>query len=205
MDRKKPESESYLDDSVIVLLLWSENQMEQNQGIQHLLSKHGDKVLSVLRAKFRDSLDWDEIQDVFSEALLIVWKKRDTFDEQCALLPWFMKIARNCALQRLRRRKITSVELPNDLESDDPLPEESDHLEFAATILDEVYRIIETDLSELQRCIVLADLETNDVVNTTKALAIQWNRPASSIRTERARAHNKIEQILAKNGYRERI
>jgi RNA polymerase sigma factor (sigma-70 family) len=77
-------------------------------------------VLKQLRAM----LDRDSADDAFQETFLRALRAYPTLEHGRHLRAWALAIARNVALDALRRRRLTSTDVP-DLESvDEPLPYE---------------------------------------------------------------------------------
>jgi RNA polymerase sigma factor (sigma-70 family) len=77
-------------------------------------------VLKQLRAM----LDRDAAEDAFQETFLRALRAYPTLEHGRHLRAWALAIARNVALDALRRRRLTSTDVP-DLESvDEPLPYE---------------------------------------------------------------------------------
>jgi RNA polymerase sigma factor (sigma-70 family) len=77
-------------------------------------------VLKQLRAM----LDRDTADDAFQETFLRALRAYPTLEHGRHLRAWALAIARNVALDALRRRRLTSTDVP-DLESvDEPLPYE---------------------------------------------------------------------------------
>jgi RNA polymerase sigma factor (sigma-70 family) len=80
-------------------------------------------VLKQLRAM----LDRDSADDAFQETFLRALRAYPTLEHGRHLRAWALAIARNVALDALRRRRLTSTDVP-DLESvDEPLPYEEIH------------------------------------------------------------------------------
>jgi RNA polymerase sigma factor (sigma-70 family) len=79
-----------------------------------------EPVLKQLRAM----LDRDAADDAFQETFLRALRAYPTLEHGRHLRTWALAIARNVALDALRRRRLTSADVP-DLESvDEPLPYE---------------------------------------------------------------------------------
>jgi RNA polymerase sigma factor (sigma-70 family) len=87
-----------------------------------------DQQGPVLR-QLRAMLGRDAAEDAFQETFLRALRAYPTLEHGRHLRAWALAIARNVALDALRRRRVTSADVP-DLESvDEPLPyEEIRHL-----------------------------------------------------------------------------
>lgn len=74
--------------------------------------------------QLRTMLDRDAAEDAFQETFLRALRAYPTLEHGRHLRAWALAIARNVALDALRRRRLTSTDVP-DLESvDEPLPYE---------------------------------------------------------------------------------
>ncbi len=66
-------------------------------------------LLAVVQAMLSDR---DEAEDVVMEVYAVVWNRvHETSDDYQGLMPWLLRIARNRAIDRLRRRKRTRLRL----------------------------------------------------------------------------------------------
>ena len=75
-------------------------------------------------AQLRGMLGRDAAEDAFQETFLRALRAYPTLTHGLHLRAWALAIARNVAVDALRRRRVTSAEVP-DLESvDEPLPYE---------------------------------------------------------------------------------
>lgn len=83
-----------------------------------------DEEKSVVLAQLRRMLGRDAADDAFQETFLRALRAYPTLEHGRHLRAWALTIARNVALDALRRERATSAEVP-DLESvDEPLPYE---------------------------------------------------------------------------------
>jgi RNA polymerase sigma factor (sigma-70 family) len=83
-----------------------------------------DEEKSVVLAQLRRMLGRDAADDAFQETFLRALRAYSTLEHGRHLRAWALTIARNVALDTLRRDRATSAEVP-DLESvDEPLPYE---------------------------------------------------------------------------------
>jgi RNA polymerase sigma factor (sigma-70 family) len=94
--------------------------MEAVPPFERFYEEQQGPVLRQLRAM----LDRDAAEDAFQETFLRALRAYPTLEHGRHLRAWALAIARNVALDALRRRRLTSAEVP-DLESvDEPLPYE---------------------------------------------------------------------------------
>ena len=87
---------------------------------ERFYEEHRDPVL----AQLRGMLGRDAAEDAFQETFLRALRAYPTLRHGRHLRAWALQIARNVAIDALRRRRVTSADVP-DLESvDEPLPYE---------------------------------------------------------------------------------
>jgi RNA polymerase sigma factor (sigma-70 family) len=70
-----------------------------------ILQTIGPKVESILRMRFSDMLSEADIEDVLSEALLVLWETRGRIGANVPLAGWFYILSRNIAINNLKRRR----------------------------------------------------------------------------------------------------
>lgn len=129
-------------------------------------------LLRGLRASLSNRIrtDLDAItEDFVQEALLKILKSVDTFRGESRFTTWAQKIAIHVAFTELRRRRWKDVSLQDMIETPDgeeytPLiltdPSASPERETTQNdIMDIVYELIETELTERQRTAIVAVLQ----------------------------------------------
>lgn len=91
--------------------------LERNdqQAFELLVRRHQDRIYGFLLSMVRDRATASDLfQDTFVRVIAAMQKQRASYDRQGRWLAWVMRIARNAALDHLRRRKKWQ-----DVESDD--------------------------------------------------------------------------------------
>jgi RNA polymerase sigma factor (sigma-70 family) len=87
------------------------------------IKAYGPKVKGFLRKQFGDQLDQSERDYVFQQSLINFWEKIRTYDtDKGSLRGWWIRIARNAAIDHIRgekRRKTEELDDPADDNSDD--------------------------------------------------------------------------------------
>lgn len=140
----------------------------------------------------------EEARDAAQEIFLRVYTRLDGLLEGQAFLPWLLRLARNCCIDRLRRREVrtpafaVALEEAHGISSTEPSPEES-ALENAALGAREVllYRAL-GELSEKNReVILLKDTQELKLEEIAELLSLPLG-------TVKSRAHRaRIELALA--------
>lgn len=65
----------------------------------------------------------DEADEVLQEAYITVWRRAGSFDaHRASPMTWLITVARNKAIDRLRKHRETLTDEPIELASDDPAP-----------------------------------------------------------------------------------
>ena len=86
---------------------------------EQVLHEHAPKVYSLAYRLLGNEAD---AEDVAQETFLKAFRSFDRFDSRASFSTWIFRIASNCAIDVLRRRK-TRPEIPADVEAADfPLP-----------------------------------------------------------------------------------
>ena len=89
--------------------------------IEHLLRHLGPLMRYIIAPILPDA---GEAEECLSEAAMRVWEKIDRYDpEKSAFTTWLTALTRNLAVDRARRKKPVE-EIPEDIPSDAPTPEE---------------------------------------------------------------------------------
>jgi RNA polymerase sigma-70 factor (ECF subfamily) len=136
----------------------------------------------------------EEARDAAQEIFLRVYTRLDTLAEGQAFLPWLLRLARNCCIDRIRRREVrtpagaVALEDAGGLPSPEPSPEET-ALAGAREVL--LYRAL-GELSEKNReMILLRDTQELKLEEIAELLCLPLG-------TVKSRAHRaRIELALA--------
>lgn len=91
--------------------------------LHELIRRHGRSVRSAVARIVSGSADAEEVvQDVF----LIIWKSAGTFRGQAKVTTWIQTIARNAAVSRRRRDRLTMSLTVRDVHLREPISESCD-------------------------------------------------------------------------------
>ena len=157
-----------------------------------------DEVFDPLQRYFRRRLPADQVDDVLSDTLLVVWRRLDSVPDD-AVLPWCYSVARGCLANHRRSngrrmaltRRLESQPAPaNDPASDDPL------LDLALSRLSESDR-------ELVRLWAWEQLEPREIASVTgltaNAVSLRLTRVKKKLEKEvgrqdrRSAGHIRVE------------
>jgi RNA polymerase sigma-70 factor (ECF subfamily) len=172
-------------------------------GLEQLLRDHGGKVRGALVPAF-GSLGQD-LDDVMSIAAFRAWEGIAGFDsERGTLRGWFFRIARNAAIEHLRRCRRWKPEPPGgdgptrETVSDTEAEGDDRDLGLRARRIDALFQAI-AGLPRLQREVVLADLADSNGT-TTEELAARLGSTPNSILASRSKARRSLRLALQRLG-----
>lgn len=147
-----------------------------------------------------------DAEEVVQDAWMRAWRGLKTFRQDSRLSTWLVRIVRNEALGRLRRKSIDMVELEEAVTSSDQLGESSDN--FADNshndperrlISDHARRELEAEIDRLPEAFrtvfMLRAVDEMDVDDVASVLDI----PKATVRTRYFRARNMLRERLGVN------
>jgi DNA-directed RNA polymerase specialized sigma24 family protein len=165
------------------------------EGVWQLLAAHGGRARLALRRRYAATLDEHQMEVALYDGAL---KALRTFDPaRRSLGGWFLFLADREAINQLRgelpHRRRTVPLGERDFVDHRKLPEE----QFAAAeTVDLLRETIQGRLTELERAVILADLDVGGMANAAR-LAQNLNTTRYSIYAARTRARAKLHQALA--------
>jgi DNA-directed RNA polymerase specialized sigma24 family protein len=168
---------------------------DPQEGVWQLLSAHGGRARQALRRRFGPTLDEHELEIALYDGAL---KALRTFDPaRRSLGGWYLFLADREAINRLRR------ELPHrertvplgERDFVDPRGTPESELDLGET-LRLLRDAIQRQLSEVERAVVLADLDAGGMANAA-CLAGSLKTTRYSIYAARTRARAKLQDALA--------
>ena len=154
----------------------------------------------VLGLLFRILQDEGEAEEVLSDVFVQVWERIDQHDaERGPLVPWVLSIARNKALDALRRRRrwwrkaerwerARSVEAGDDV----PAPDSAEAAVPGWPVHQEVHRALAALPEEQRRVVLLAHFEGL----THSEIARRTGQPLGTVKTRLRMAHAKLAEAL---------
>jgi RNA polymerase sigma-70 factor (ECF subfamily) len=155
---------------------------ERRASFPELVERHGRMVF---RVAYRITGNEADAEDVVQEAFLKAYKAFDRFDERASFSTWIFRIAANCAIDLLRRRR-THPERPADLEDpESPLPDPAALSPETALASSQIGRKLREALGELspqeRTAFVLRHFEGQPTEEIARALGVGANAAKQTV------------------------
>jgi RNA polymerase sigma-70 factor, ECF subfamily len=172
----------------------TDSAQDRRAAFWELVEQHGRLVF---RVAYRITGNEADAEDVVQEAFLKAYKAFDRFDSRASFSTWIFRIAANCAIDVLRRRR-SHPELSADLEdpefpgagSREPSPQ-------TALLSSEIGRHLERALQELspqeRTAVVLRHFEGEPTEEIARVLGVNPNAAKQTV----CRAVRKLRLALA--------
>ncbi|OAI41697.1 hypothetical protein AYO40_02575 [Planctomycetaceae bacterium SCGC AG-212-D15] len=189
------------DDEELALRLMDGDQ----EALRTLIARFGGKVRNILRRRYGDVLQEQEIDSVLNNALFKVWRHARSIDlKRGSLGGWFLRIAQRCAFDLLsgelaHREKVLSLDPESDPVAD--CDDDGDDEEDARTRkrLKDLDDVIDA-LPPLQKAIIKADMAAGSQADNGR-LAARHGTSRNSIYVSRNKAYEAIRKGMRKRGH----
>lgn len=139
--------------------------------------------------------DREEARDASQEVFVKVYKGLDSLKPGAPFLPWLLRLARNCCIDRLRRLKVRTPPRPVpvqealDAASDQPTPEES-WVSGGARKL--VYRAMEALTEKNREILLLHDIQQLKLEEIAQMLGV----PIGTVKSRSNRARIELAKAV---------
>jgi RNA polymerase sigma-70 factor, ECF subfamily len=142
-----------------------------------------------------------DAEEVVQETFLRAYRKLDTFDGRCRLSTWLFRIATNCSLDLLDRRKLHPQLIDADRDEDENAPEERipsdqpdpERLAYNSEIQANIHAALQSLTSVERTAFVLRHVEGH----SCEEIAVALNVRSGTARQSLFRAVGKIREFLA--------
>ena len=148
----------------------------------------------------------EDSEDIIQETFIKAWQKLAKFDTDLSFKTWLFSIARNTAIDKLRKKKTIAFSSLNILDSidnmesggkdfesglkdEEPLPDEI----FEKNESEEKLKNALTELSETERLLIYLHI-TEEL--TFEEIAKITDRPMNTIKSQYRRAISKLRELL---------
>lgn len=161
-----------------------------------LYNRHAQIVYNLLNRIVRDVTTAEEL---LQETFWQVWQKAGQYAEKGAVAAWLYRIARNKALDQLRREKARPRAMENELGTFDQLALHESAEQTTAERLQrqEIYQALENIPGEQRVCLELAYFEGM----SQREIAEYMQTPLGTIKTRMRIGMEKLERLLRAIGY----
>jgi RNA polymerase sigma-70 factor (ECF subfamily) len=150
----------------------------REEAFRELVERHSPMVF---RVAFRITGNESDAEDVVQEAFLKAYRNFDSYDSRASFSTWIYRIASNCAIDVLRRRKRRPEAPPDaadEAASSRPSPQ-------AATLSSEIGRHLTDALAELtaqeRTAFVLRHFEGRPIPEIARALGVRANAAKQTV------------------------
>jgi RNA polymerase sigma-70 factor (ECF subfamily) len=138
--------------------------------------------------------DGEEARDTSQEIFIKMYRHLDEFREASSFLPWMLRLARNCCIDRIRSRNARPQELAaatggTEHPSRDASPEES-MLEEARRVL--FYRALATLTATSREIVLLKDIEELRLAEISTRLGL----PLGTVKSRSNRARSELAKAV---------
>jgi RNA polymerase sigma-70 factor (ECF subfamily) len=153
------------------------------EAFSSLVDLHKDKVINIA---YKLLNNYEAAQDVAQESFIKAYMKLGSFKKQASFMTWLYRVTYNTACNYLRKNKVDSLFLNEELlEGQRETPEETE-------LKDIVNEAVESLPIKLKTVIVLRDYEALSY----KEIAEVIGKPIGTVESRLARAREKLKEML---------
>ncbi|MBU9721941.1 MULTISPECIES: RNA polymerase sigma factor [Bacillaceae] len=167
------------------------DQTHQKKLIQDWYKKHSNDVYKFI---FYFIYDKEQAKDIMQDTFIKAYNNLETFNGENPK-SWLYKIARNLAIDYMRRNKLKAYLTPTISKSLSSTPEESFSLNEQEK---ELYRALEKLKRPYREVIILRKIKELSIMETAQILG--WSE--SKVKTNLSRGLNHLKNQLEKEGFR---
>lgn len=163
--------------SILTLLTRHESKAEAEKAFMAVIEEHRRVIYKV---SYLYALDQDDVNDLYQDIILNLWKSFPQFKGECNLSTWIYRISLNTSISRIRKKPAAkavplteAMLIPSDQQSD---------------LMSDVYGLI-ARLGELDRALILLWLEDRpydeiaDIMGISKGnVAVKLNRVKNKLK-----------------------
>ena len=171
-----------------------------HRAFDEIVNRYSDRIFSFTK---RFLVDEALAEDATQETFIKIWKHKKSFDDNRSFTPWIFQIARNTALDMLRKRKdfsFSQMSAVDDSRFEEGIEDETISLadDFDTSVLHTALEKTLEVLSPDQRSVVLLhDVEglTFEEIGETMA------KPMNTVKSHYRRAILALRKRLTENGF----
>lgn len=163
--------------SILTLLTRRESKAEAEKAFMAVIEEHRRVIYKV---SYLYALDQDDVNDLYQDIILNLWKSFPQFKGECNLSTWIYRISLNTSISRIRKKPAAKA-VPLNEALLVPTDQQSD-------LMSDVYGLI-ARLGELDRALILLWLEDRpydeiaDIMGISKGnVAVKLNRVKNKLK-----------------------
>lgn len=175
----------------------------EERALEELVRAHGPTVLARLHERYSTALSREDLEDVLSIALNVLWRARGRYDpDRGGAGAWLLAIARHVGvdLLRSRRREAEAIREMLDEGQGRPTPDAGRFDPAEPADLRWVRDLLE-ELPCPYRRILEADISSYPAPAASRPLADELGISARSIPVYRQRARHAFREAMTRRGY----
>jgi len=170
--------------------------MNDNElNLEQIVREYSSYIFMIVKNKTKNLLSNEDIEEIISDVLFVVWKNKDNLDFNLPLKPYIAGVTNNITKNRLRDLRPTSncLELDTDIKYDEEIEEIIENKEEFEIISDELNKMKKED----NKIFVMFYYKGKK----SKDIAIELKISESKVNTKLHRIRNRLKKELEKRGY----
>ena len=174
---------------------------QDDEGLRAVIEHYVPNTRKSLRRRFQPELDNHDIEEAIQEATLDVWLRPDQVElNKGSFAAWFLTTARHAAIDLFRKKqRWREQDQANYNRMLSLLTKSTEQSREQTRLISELRRAI-TELGELQRAIINADLEAGGFSVDASDLADRFETTRGTIYSSRCKAHKFLKARLREQG-----
>ncbi|MBZ0110870.1 MAG: sigma-70 family RNA polymerase sigma factor [Thermoanaerobaculia bacterium] len=159
---------------------------------ESLVRRHQNRVFAMALHYLRDR---EDARDAAQEVFIKIYQGFGSLDRDRAFLPWMLRLARNCCIDRIRRRKVRTpdVAIPvdefHDLASEGPSPEDDSLLKGRRALL---YQALGRISPKYREMILLKEIQELEMQEVADILDL----PMGTVKSRSNRARLELARVV---------
>lgn len=97
--------------------------IEDTLSIQKLVQNYSRYIYIIVKNMTKELLTEEDIEEIVSDVLLIVWKNREIIKKDLPLKPYIAGVTKNLTKNKLRKHKLNNDEIDENIKSDENIEE----------------------------------------------------------------------------------
>lgn len=157
-----------------------------------LVREYHGRVLAVTRHYLRNA---DEARDVAQEIFIRVYERLDSFRGDETFVPWMLRLARNCCIDRIRRNKVRTPEFAVPIEDDPSIASDAqgpDELAHQSERQEMLYRALDKMTATSREMILMKEIQGLKIEEISLMLEV----PVGTVKSRSNRARTELARRI---------